>query len=367
MKSVGIIIGDITKRNGTERAVTSLSTILAEHIGISTHIISIESSSGSSGFPLSPSVICHHLNLNLINNKQSKIKNLWTVYHTLPAKIKKICYENRLDAIIGSDTSVNCLLTLIPSKIKRIACEHFNYRAFQGVTELKRRLAYPYLDAIVLLTERDAANYTFIQKDRKFVIPNNLPFTPPPKTLSTFENKQIVAVGRFSPQKGFDLLIETMKYVHPFLPDWKLDIYGRGKEKERLISLIHQDKLENTISICDYEENILKVYQNASIYALSSRWEGFGLVLIEAMACGLPCIAFDIDSGPSEIITHGVDGYLISPFNTKEFAERIISLAQNKGMYETFSKNSMANVQRFSLSAIVEKWKSLLDKLGLLP
>ena len=174
-------------------------------------------------------------------------------------------------------------------------------------------------------------------------------------------------MGRFSPQKGFDLLIDTMKYVHPYLPDWKLKIYGRGKEKEKLISLIHENKLENIISLCDYEENIVNVYQNASIYALSSRWEGFGLVLIEAMACGLPCIAFDIDSGPSEIITQGEDGYLVPPFDTKEFAGRIIELAQNKSMYEAFSKNAIKNVQRFSLNTIAGQWNSLFEKLGLLP
>src|SRR5690606_20540900 len=158
------------------------------------------------------------------------------------------------------------------------------------------------------------------------IIPNSLPFVA--EKTSSLTEKRIIAAGRLTHQKGFDILIDIYEKVYQQAPDWELNIFGEGEDREHLQEKITRKGLEKYIKLCGSVKNISENYQKSSIFVLSSRWESFGLVLIEAMNHGLPSISFDCD-GPKNIITDGKNGFLIPKFDIKLFSEKLLSLMQD--------------------------------------
>lgn len=155
------------------------------------------------------------------------------------------------------------------------------------------------LDALVVLTQHDADNWKEVKK--ACVIPNFLPFSPE-KGSSCLE-KRIISIGRYSEQKGYDRLIEAWIKVNRKHPDWHICIYGEGQDRNSLQELIEKHHIENSFSLCPPTKSIQEKYLESSIYVMSSRFEGLPMALLEAMACGVPCISFDCPYGPAEIIT----------------------------------------------------------------
>ena len=161
------------------------------------------------------------------------------------------------------------------------------------------------------------------------VIPNPLSFYPENNQLSTLENKKVLAVGKHSYQKGFDRLIKSWKHVSERYPNWELDIYGTINESMGLEKLAKSLNLDHSINLYPPEKNIGEKYKEASIYVMSSRYEGFGMVLTEAMAYGVPCVSFDCPFGPSDIISHNKNGMLVENGHIETLSESIIKLIEN--------------------------------------
>lgn len=216
-----------------------------------------------------------------------------------------------------------------------------------------------YTSCIVTLTQADTE---FWEKyaNRVEVIPNMITILP--HTVFNYNSKRIISVGRYSYEKGYDMLIKAWSIVIKKLPEWKLYIYGNGDVSE-YISIIKHYQLEESVFCMPATKDIVSEYTKSSIYVMSSRYEGFGLVLTEAMSCGLPCISFDCPYGPSEIIKDGEDGYLVEKNNITMLAEKMNILMNNQTLRTQMGMNAQANVNRYNIDNVMNKWIDLFNKI----
>ena len=215
------------------------------------------------------------------------------------------------------------------------------------------------LDALVLLTTNDAEDWKSVAKT--FVIPNPISFFP--KESAELVNKQVIMVGRYNDAKGYDYLIPAWEIVHLRHPDWALNVYGSGELRDQVKEWIRERHLETTIIMHNPVDNIMEKYKDSSICVLSSRYEGFSLVILEAMSCGVPVVSFDCPYGPRNIIKNGEDGILIEPLNYQALAEGICQLIENKSLRMQLGANAREDVLRFSQDSIMEQWEDLFHKL----
>lgn len=215
------------------------------------------------------------------------------------------------------------------------------------------------LDRFVVLTEYDRQAWQEIP--RVDVIPNPLPFYP--KEMPITRKKRVIAVGRYFDEKGYDLLLKAWFLVEKLYTDWELAIYGDGNKSyyERIVSSLNLDKKRCLLndSITDVQDEYLK----SSLFVCTSRFEGFGMGIIEAMACGLPVVAFDCLWGPRSIISDGEDGLLVENGNVEKMAETLGMLMQNPARITDMGRRARHNVQRFYIDGIAEKWKRLFESL----
>ena len=215
------------------------------------------------------------------------------------------------------------------------------------------------LDALVLLTQHDADSWNGLTKT--VVIPNSLPFFP--DKPSTCNQKQVIFVGRLNEQKGLEYLIETWKRVHQKHKDWILQIYGDGEQRDLLLHLISEAKLKDAVVVNQSTRQIMDKYLESSIFLLTSRFEGFGMVLIEAMACGVPVVSFDCPWGPADIIKNGEDGFLVGYLNTTEAAEKVVQLIESPELRMKMGIRARENVQRYSRNTVMKQWIELFYSL----
>lgn len=235
----------------------------------------------------------------------------------------------------------------------------FPYKQIARHWRKKQEEAVKKLDALVVLTQHDADNWKEVKK--ACVIPNFLPFSPE-KGSSCLE-KRIISIGRYSEQKGYDRLIEAWIKVNRKHPDWHIRIYGEGQDRNSLQELIEKHHIENSFSLCPPTKSIQEKYLESSIYVMSSRFEGLPMALLEAMACGVPCISFDCPYGPAEIITPEEDGILVKNGNTDELADAICRLIEDTDKRIRMGKQAQKNIQRYSREEVMKLWDELFNTL----
>lgn len=212
---------------------------------------------------------------------------------------------------------------------------------------------------IVTLTQADTKFWNK-HANRVEVIPNMITILP--HAVPNYNLKRVISVGRYSYEKGYDMLIKAWSIVINKFPEWRLYIYGNGDVSE-YISLINKFQLEKSVFCMPATKDIVSEYIKSSIYVMSSRYEGFGLVLTEAMSCGLPCISFDCPYGPSEIIKDGVDGFLVEKNNITMLAEKMEILMTNITLRSEMGRKALANVNRYNIDVVMKKWIDLFDKI----
>lgn len=213
--------------------------------------------------------------------------------------------------------------------------------------------------ALIVLTTDDAKHWENIKK--AIVIPNSLPFYP--DKTSNCESKKIISVGRLNEQKGYNMLLKAWQNIAPIHPEWSIHIYGNGELKGELLKEIESKRLSNSFFIEEPVTNITDKYSESSFYVMSSRFEGFGMVLIEAMACGLPTISFDCPNGPADIIANNEDGYLVTNGNIAELAEKINYLIENEETRKSMGIKARENVKRYLPDKVISKWIELFESL----
>ncbi len=220
---------------------------------------------------------------------------------------------------------------------------------WQMMTTLGRRFS-----SFVVLTEGNRKEWPGFRN--LAVIPNPLSFYP--NQVSDLNSRQVISVGKISYLKGHDLLMEAWEQVHAKFPDWSLHLYG----KENL-DFLDTRNLKNNVHFFPPERDIESKYLESALYVLSSRSEGFGMVLIEAMACGLPCVSFDCETGPADIIRDGEDGFLVEKENPRALAEKLILLMGDDARRRKMGAKARENVERYKPDHILDQWEALFHRL----
>ncbi len=277
--------------------------------------------------------------------------------------------KGQYDLIVGVHAPLAARLATLRqqlSGVKLVGWIHNSFEALFGDTSryigTTRRRHYVYqfrkLDATVVLCQHDADSYRQYDALMKPTVIYN-PLTLHPGRPSDGTSKRFLAVGRLSPlHKGFDILIEAFHLFAQKNTDWKLDIVGEGEEEEQYRSLILKYHLENRIFIHTFTNQIQEYYSNAQVYVLSSRWEGFGLVLVEAMAHGLPIVSSDLPTS-QEIM--GDFGIYFANCDTKQLALKLEEATHIE--WQLKSQEALEIANRFNISNIIGQWKNLIDHI----
>lgn len=210
-------------------------------------------------------------------------------------------------------------------------------------------------DKFVVLTEEDKSFWG--QTGNIEAIPNALTFSSPQG--ATLSSRRVLAVGRLAKQKGFDYLIDIWAKVHQVCPDWQLSIIGTGPEQTRLQRQIMTLNLQSSVEILPPTAAILEEYMQSSVFVMTSRYEGMAMVLIEAMECGLPVVAYACKCGPKDVIQDQADGFLIEEGEQENFAEKLILLMKDGELRERFGQNAKQHISRFGEEKVMEKWRAL--------
>lgn len=362
IKNIVLFVAQINKPGGTERVVANLANSFSSH-GYHARIISVNTANGASYYPLQTGVSVTHLGVKLPKNVL--IRSVFGFSNTISAIVKELKKDASPSILMATDPITCYALAFVKNKLpsnKYIACEHMGIEIAKWHSMAARKILYKKMDAVVVLTNRDkqALIDRKVQMPNCFVIPNELSFFP--EKYSDTSAHILLAVGKYDHQKRFDLLIDMVS--EPLLrhPGWQLQLIGQGEWEKKLEEKIAFYHLENQILLLPPTTDIVSYYQKAAIYLMSSAYEGFPMVLIEAKACGLPIISFDCPAGPSDIIQKN-DGILI-PFNdTAAFTHAIEKLMTEPDLRKSMGTHARANVQQYNSASIFEKWHSLFNKI----
>jgi glycosyltransferase involved in cell wall biosynthesis len=240
---------------------------------------------------------------------------------------------------------------------------HESYTATRASTRYARVMRYfAGVDRLLCLTQADADAWA--ANDRLTgvgAMPN--PLTIVPGEPSPLTEKVVVALGRLSYEKGFDLLVEAWAKVADAHPDWTVRVYGGGPEEAALRAQIAAAGLEGRVELMGQTDDVPRALREASVLAMPSRAEGWPLVLGEAMATGVPCVAFDCAPGIREIVTDGVDGVVVAPGNVTGLADAISRLIGDEQLRQSMGARALAAVQRFTPDAVADRWERELANL----
>lgn len=341
---------------GTERVTAILSRELAER-GHEVHVISFVGGDKDTFFEMDKRVTLHYL-------APTKDKYPFPVRDIRRIVLMRRIYkEINPDVVLVVDAGRSFVNIPAARGYKTITWEHFNV----GVNwhlghRLSRKVAAKYSDLIVTLTAPDAESYK-----KHFGAKNAMciynPITIDSNNPSPLTEKVCLAIGRYSPQKNFMHLINAWSKTSARVKGWKLRIIGAGEEKKMLENRIKELDLSGSIEMLPPQKNVVEQYKNASVYAMSSHHEGLPLVLIEAMAMGLPIVSYDCPTGPADIVSHEKTGLLIPYLNVDALAEGLDKVMLNETMREDFHKQALIEVEKFSVKTIVDKWEEVFKNL----
>lgn len=357
-KKICFFLADMTKKGGIERVTSILFNELLEK-KINIDIVSQFKSYEDCNYILNKKENLKYITTKSFKEKPGSLKRLKK--HILNLNnIRKFFEINKYDYIISQGFPNTALLYLAGvTKDKIIAAEHVYYGYYKNLIIKKvRKIIYSKIKRVVVLTNKDKEDFKKINVEAVVI------YNPVNKNednqLSKLNSKKIISVGRLVEQKGFDLLIDSCVKVFEKFPEWHLDIYGEGPLKKELEEKIKKNNLCSNIFLKGTTSNIEEKYLESSLYVMSSRYEGFGMVLVEAMTKGLPCISFDCPNGPSDIIEDNVTGFLVEKENIDKLAEKIIFLIENEDIRKQFGKNGVKISEKFDKKNIIDKWETMI-------
>lgn len=284
-----------------------------------------------------------------------KLKHLSGQLFHIRDSIKK----NNPDIIISfmDSTNVFTLISSVGMKIPVLISERNYYNKLKKrFWRVLRRVTYPLSSGLVVLSQYDYDKYDFVKSKKIIFNPLNIEKILDVKIEK--KEKLLISVGSLTKQKGFDMLIKALSTVK--LNDWKFLIIGEGPERKYLTSLLQKYNLEENVYLIGRKKNIFDYYKKASIFVLSSYYEGFPNVLAEAMAHGCACVAFDCLTGPSEIIEHNVNGYLVEANNIDILSQQIAKLIINSEVRNIFFNESLKIKEKLELSTVASVWEEYI-------
>lgn len=373
------IADDLYSAGGMQRVLTMKANYLADILDYEVTITLTEEKELPLFYPLSPRVRIINFDINFYRMyNRTSFFSKFLKYKIYLRRYKYLMTQTLMD--IRPDITISLLrkdINFINSihdgsyKIGEIHFDKNNYRIFNGplptcirniishlwmkqlIVQLKK------LDKFVVLTNEDLDNWT--ELNNITCIHNPVSFHSIPQS-SDCTNKQVIAIGRYTHQKGFDMLLTAWQEVSHKHPDWMLKIFGNGDRKD-YIELVNKLDIRKNCQLNPPTSDIVTQLTDSSIFVLSSRYEGMPMVLGEAMVCGVPPVAFTCPCGPRDIIRDGEDGLLVENGNISELAEKICYLMEHEEVRKKMGKNAINNVNRFHIKNIMSQWDELFKSL----
>ena len=358
--------------------MTLKANYLVQVYGYNIHIITTDQASQDIFYQLDSRIKKLDLDINFDKDKNLLSKLIYRHIRQSKYKNRLINYirENKIDICISLGwKEINFLQDL--KKYCKVICErHFainaervyannhygpfmakiigNYSTRKIIKSTKN------IDALVVLTKEDKQAWEKFNTN-VVQIYNPSPFEI--KASSNLSEKRLITVGRLEPQKGYDYLIEACIPVFKKYPEWRIDIYGDGSQKQYLQNMISDTHMDDNICLCGVSKNIQQEYLKSSAFIMSSRYEGFPMVLLEAASFGLPLISFDCVSGPREIILHGFNGLLVELNDISGLSRAIEKIIEDYKLRQEMGINSIERANQFTIDSIMKQWDSLFRRM----
>ena len=359
MKKISLFIGNYYKFGGEQQISVILANLLAENPDYEITVVSVFKTSDTPMYKFHSRIKFENIFAGQFPPKKNPVKFFMGC--------RKFFKRFEPQDLIIAWTSYSVFYSkLLPRGTKSIYWDHQGFTVGKkfGLAWLGRRIAAKSADAIVCITQASLNAYKKYIKNKSSVeciyhgINSDLAVS-----AYNFESKEIISCGRLAHQKGFDMLADVADAVFKKHPDWSWHIYGDGEMRESLEAKIANCGLSEKVILKGYASNVSEIYPQYSFFVMTSRYEGFGLVLCEAMAGRLPLVAFDVESGPKELIDDNSNGFLVPPFNTEQMAEKICELIENPALRKSFSDASAKKFENFSLEAFSSKWNALISSV----
>lgn len=362
MKKIHILVENLSIKRGSERIACLLMNELSSRYEI--YCISLRGDKEKLAYFLDSKINIYFLSSSL---KRIRYSFIFWIYKYLFYIFK---YKPKIILNVGlSPILISVFAKFVFLNVKIISWEHTALKnAFSNkIKEKIRKIALVFSNKIVVLTKKDKENYQkkYINYQKKikyiynFIDENLLELNK----IYDIKSKKIITVGSFDKVKGYDRLVKIAKKVLEKNKDWEWHIYGDGEEFENINFLIKENQLEEKLILKGKVDNIYELYKEYSFYVMTSYYEGLPMVLLEAKANNLPLVSFDIETGPSEIIRNGVDGYLIENNNLEQMIEKIDYLIKNENVRKKFSDKSKENLDKFEKNKIINQWIELIENI----
>jgi len=373
MKIVYCIAGTYNS-GGMERVLTNKANFLAA-LGHEVFIITTDQQGRKPFFTLSPAIQYEDLNINYTENNDKGFINKLLHYPDKQRKHQKrltgVLQRLKADIVISMFCNDVSFVTNIADGSKKVLEIHFSkFKRLQygrkGIWRLADWIGNKMDERIVRKFDRFVV---LTHEDREYWgdLPNMEVIANTKNEwgyhTAVLANKQVIAVGRYNYQKGYDRLIEAWRLVHEQFPEWKLNIVGEGELRNDMEKQIAHHRLEDVIILKKSTSNILSEYLDASLLVLSSRYEGLPMVLLEAMSVGLPIVAFTCKCGPKDLITNGIEGFLVPENDIKGLAEQMMCLMADVELRRNMGQAAQTKSEQYSESVIMAQWMKLFDEL----
>ena len=362
---------------GMERVLCNKVRFLVEELGWDVSVVTTDQKGRKPFYDFPADVKMTDLGINYSDdnckNVFLKISGYLARRRRHKALLSKLLYAEKADIVVSLYPSESSFLPDIKDGSKKVLelhyCKFFRLQygrnGLLGLidrwrTKQDERIVSRF-DRFVVLTKEDRSYWGNIPNI--CVIPNAALNVG--TRFSDVSNKRVLAVGRLDYQKGFDSLIDAWNIVakNEELADWTLDIFGQGEWHEKLNDMIDSYGLQERVRINKPVKDILSEYVDSSLLVMSSNYEGFPMVMIEAMACGLPVVAFDFKCGPKDIIDDGINGLIAESGNVADLAEKLVSIMSDESNRKFMSLNARKIIDRYSEETVMNKWVDLFNNL----
>ena len=361
------ITNQICGSAGLERVLSIKASYLTDSLNYEIHILTLNQGDTPLFYDFSKKITHHDVTakgnpLQYFINYKKGIKS--TIKKVNPDVIS-VCDDGLKGLLLPYIIGKPCPMVYERHVSKNIEVQKDKINSIKKIaTSLKFKLmnlgANSY-DKFIVLTNGNLSEWGKV--NNKIVIPNPISFYPEKDDLSTLTNKTVLVVGRQCYQKGYDNLLKIWKQVNSKHPEWKLKVFGKIQEGEPYTVLAKQLNIVDSVMFYKPIKNIKEEYKKASIYAMSSRFEGFGMVLIEAMAYGVPCVSFDCPHGPSDIIKDQSTGFIVENNNTAVFSSRLNQLIEDIELRKQMGLKSREKAKIYLPNKIVPLWDNLFKEL----